>query len=410
METDPLIETLLTCLRSEDAETRAARLAPLTPDEWASLLRLAKRHGVMPLLYRCLQPQASAYKVPADILQALRKEYLANSSRNARLYQALGAGLQLFRRENLPVIVLKGAHLAEIVYRSIALRPMSDIDLLMRCSDLPRVESILLGNGYCPDPQNGPAMAAAHFHLVYHHTGSGLTLEIHWHILRPEEADFIDINQLWDVAAPARIAGVETRVLSPADLLLHLCLHLYHHRFDIGLRALCDIAEVVHLYREGLDWKQLVQRPRTGTARKVVYLALRLTQITLHTPIPGDVLSALCVEDASEWEVVLWEKILNPEAATLALGMPGLVQLWGKQPPRQKARALLRGLFPSPEILSQIYAVPVGSLCYFTYYPRYLTHVFRKFGLTAWRLIRGNKDLKLLVYRLDALDHWLQSP
>ena len=56
--------------------------------------------------------------------------------------------LKLFQNNDIEVIALKGAHLAEAVYASPALRRMNDIDLLVKPVDLPEIERIMTKNGY----------------------------------------------------------------------------------------------------------------------------------------------------------------------------------------------------------------------------------------------------------------------
>jgi hypothetical protein len=402
---------LLACLRPEAPAGQAASLAAqLAPADWEALLQLARRHGVTPLLYHRLQRLAPAIPISSDLLRVLHTDYLATAARNTQLYHDLGTALRLFRRETIPVIVLKGAHLAQAVYGNIALRPMGDVDVLIRRADLPQVEALLLSNGYRSDPQNGPGMEAGHFHFIYHHQApAGLMLEVHWHILPPSQADFVDLDGMWQRAEPANLAGVETQVFSPTDLLVHICLHLYHHRFEANLRALCDIAEVVCRRPGDLDWQQLSDGLRLEIARKVVYLALCLARDLLETPLPGDALCALYAGDAAEWVALLREAILRPEAAVLSLKTSPLTQIWGNQPPLQKAARLLSGLFPSAETMSLLYPVEPNAVGRIRYYPRYLRRVFRQYRRTAWRLLAGDAVLRQEAARLDALDRWLHS-
>ena len=112
------------------------------------MLALATLHDVAPLLYERLANDASPANVPGDVLQRLREIYLMTGARNALLYRELGPVLQALQHDNIPVIVLKGAHLAALVYRHIALRPMSDIDLLVHRSDLERAVAKLHDLGF----------------------------------------------------------------------------------------------------------------------------------------------------------------------------------------------------------------------------------------------------------------------
>jgi hypothetical protein len=65
-------------------------------------------------------------------------------------YQELQTVLKTFkfRAAGIDVIVLKGAFLAELVYRNIGLRAIGDIDLLVKKEDLGKVKRVLIQLGY----------------------------------------------------------------------------------------------------------------------------------------------------------------------------------------------------------------------------------------------------------------------
>ena len=80
--------------------------------------------------------------------------YLENAARNLRLYDNLCKVLKILRRDGIPVIVLKGAHLAELVYGNRALRFMGDLDLLVQKDDVMRVDALLIEMGCTPTVHN----------------------------------------------------------------------------------------------------------------------------------------------------------------------------------------------------------------------------------------------------------------
>lgn len=98
------------------------------------MLGLSRRHRVAPLLYRQLK-KLEASDVPSEIMQELRTYYLRTAARNMDFYRQMSAILQCFQSENIPVIPLKGLYLAEHVYRNIGVRPMGDVDVLVRQED-----------------------------------------------------------------------------------------------------------------------------------------------------------------------------------------------------------------------------------------------------------------------------------
>ena len=235
-------------------------------------------------------------------------------------------------------------------------------------------------------------------------------MEVHWHIVRPEDGEGLDLEGLWGRAVPLTLGGEAAHALSPADTLLHLGLHLYHHRFEMCVSALCDVAAVTRRQAQELDWTQLSEALPAGLHRKVTYLALRLARDWLAAPVPQAALAALYPGDPGEGPALLQAQILSPEAS-LSLKMRPLTQLWGRQTARQKARAVWGALFPAPAELALHYppAAP-GVLGVYRHYPHYLQRALRRYGRTLWRLLRGDPRLRQEAARLEALDQWLRAP
>ena len=182
-------------------------------------------------------------------------------ARNTLLYRELGLVLQAFEQDNIPVIVLKGAHLAALVYRHIASRPMSDIDLLVHRSDLERAVAKLHDLGFTgPLAGEVPMVSQEGHHLPMMHKAPETGIEVHWTPLSPTRLPAIANDGWWQRSRPATIAGAPTRVLSPEDLLLHVCLHNAcdrpHGPFGLGLRPLCDLAAIIRHFREALSWPE----------------------------------------------------------------------------------------------------------------------------------------------------------
>ena len=225
--------------------------------DWTDLLRLAQRHGVAPLLYHRLTTAGLQEHVPQDIFHTLHRSYLHNAARNMRLYHELAHILSLFNEHHIPVIVLKGAYLAEAVYGNIALRTMCDIDLLVHKPDLARTQHTLREHGYLRKNARVP-------------------IDMQWTLDLSIANLPIDMNEAWERATPGRLAGVEVYALSPEDLLLHLCIHLaFHHDFHgAGLRAFCDMQTTIHRYSDAIHWAHLTELAATWQARHAAYVTL----------------------------------------------------------------------------------------------------------------------------------------
>jgi hypothetical protein len=123
------------------------------------------------------------------------------------------------------------------------------------------------------------------------------TIEVHWHITPPPSA--VPVEELWQRAVPARIAGVDTHVFAAEDLVLHLAVHAtYNSRCVVSVRACCDLAEVART--QPVDWDVVAGRAQRWKVGAGTYLLLRLARELLDAPIPRDVLDALAPRDFDE--------------------------------------------------------------------------------------------------------------
>ena len=127
---------LLDCLKTNGDPKALSSLERLTIEDWNQVVQQSIRHSVAPLLYFRLKQ--SGLDVPTNASEKLHELYLGSVASNMHLYHELSKRLQVLKDASIPVVALKGAHLAEIVYGHIGLRPMSDVDLLLKREDLAR--------------------------------------------------------------------------------------------------------------------------------------------------------------------------------------------------------------------------------------------------------------------------------
>ena len=123
-------ELLLSALRGEFEQASTEPSALLSTHEWHKFLDLARLQNITPLVYRKLKILENV-DIPPEIMQELQDDYLKNLARNMRLFHQLKGILKRFHEDNIPVIPLKGAYLAEQVYGNIGVRSMCDIDILV---------------------------------------------------------------------------------------------------------------------------------------------------------------------------------------------------------------------------------------------------------------------------------------
>jgi hypothetical protein len=205
--------------------------------------------------------------------------------------------LRAFSREKIPVIVLKGAALAELVYKGFGLRTMLDVDLLIKKTDLDAADEVLRRMGYVPDEsyQSEKWYRENHHHLApYIAPDRSFVLEVHHHIVPKGARINLTIDDFWQRARAAPVSSIPALFPSPQDLLMSICIHLSARRcFVRTLRDLTDIAAIISVYGAGLDWDQLVREANICGAASCLYYSLWLANSVLGAPLPPGLLTSL---------------------------------------------------------------------------------------------------------------------
>jgi transposase-like protein len=389
---------LLACLGHAGDEVKA-ELARLSSEDWTAVAALSRRHGVTPLVYHRLKRLSIA--LPGELAERLKRAYLWNAARNVRLQQELSGLLRRLSEGSLPIIALKGAHLIESVYEDIGLRPVGDIDLLAREEDLLRIDKELRALGYKPA---GPCT----HHVRYAPPEGSYPIEIHWVLVGPELPIQVDVEGLWSRAQP--LTRAPAMVLSPEDLLLHLCLHTALHVHDMRIRMLCDIGEVVRLHGEGLDWQEISARARQWGIVRAVYVVLQLASELLEVTVPENWLASLRpVRFDDRHLALLRQQISAPRMdGDTARALPA-ARLWGAKGLRGKMAVLRDSLLPSRDTIACMYLAPANSWRACLYYPVRWKDLLARHSAALWRLARGDAQTQATASRINALRDWLLS-
>ena len=185
--------------------------------------------------------------------------------RNTTLFMERDRVLGELRKDNVEVILLKGAALAETVYDNIALRPMGDIDLLVRPGDVSAVMRRLADAGYHTplylEPRRRMPVEYDNEIAVFKPGDARYRFDVHWGLLAAlYYQDKMPPDWFWLTSQPLDEIGVPARSLGPEAQVLHLTAHwmLSHH--GRGLRWGYDVGLVIWTYRRQIDWNLLCER------------------------------------------------------------------------------------------------------------------------------------------------------
>ncbi len=383
-------EILFICLSyGKTADEKKRQLTGLHQAEWKALVEQAKDRNLAPLLYH--QIKQLGLTPPGAVLQELEAAYLQTVGRNIRLYSESGKMLSKLAEHGCPVIVLKGIYLAEHAYDNIGLRPMGDVDLLVRKDDLSRIDQALLALGFVPVEQTR-VITETDYHFHYSLNGKNFNVEIHWSILASRDLASAVVDNLWSRASATTSAGVPVLTLSLEDLIVYLCLHTAKHAPEgMQISMLCDIGEVIRRYGSTIQWQKVSEFARQWNLVRTVYVILCLAQELLGVPVPEDWLVSIQPEPLEPVYLDLARNQFLCPPMDREVRSQYLAQLHSQKGLGDKLRLICNRLFPSREFMAVRYPARANSWKIFLYYPARIVHVLHRFGLCGWKLLLGDR-------------------
>ncbi|MGA3206872.1 MAG: nucleotidyltransferase family protein [Syntrophales bacterium] len=360
--------------------------------DWDYIVTKMRQEGVAEAIFHNLRKNHTEHLVPPATYTALSDQYYTNLRRNLSVICKLKGILLLLKESEIPCIVLKGIALAEHIYPGIAIRGMSDIDILVKKSDLYAVDELLSSQGYTARDSsvssaiNNPEGYLAS--LEYRkENGSLLNLHIHWHIVNSSVpatmfVKHVDIERIWEKAVAARVADADVYILCPEHLIIYLCEHALRigHSFD-RLILITDIFYALKAYEKDIDWNFLVEESRRFNLDKLVYFSLSVVNSYASSNIPEECLGRLKPPYISLGERFFQRLQFNNRRIR---GSSYFIYLAMNRTFSDKMKFLFRTFFPPRQILLQRLCIRDGVTITSHYTARVrevLSHIFSFFPI-----------------------------
>jgi hypothetical protein len=318
------------------------------PQDWVTLAEIAQEESVAPLLYWQFKTTAWPEGIPTQTAAHLMQHYFRCQVSNQALYQALDVFLLEIQSAAIPVVLLKGINFAKTLYPDIGLRPMLDMDLLVRWQDADQVMKILSARGYQRDFRADPP---GFLHAIEHHyhmvNDQGIQVELHWNLIAGSK-DWRTPSEdwLWRNVEPVEFAGKKAphlQCLSPAAALLYCCAHigLQHGLEQARLIWFYDVHALIIKYGPTLDWDALAAQAYLLNWGAALRTVLANTQARFGTPIPESVMDQLGAQKFTD-------EYLVQRKSSFSSYYDQLDVLFASLEPAARTRFILGRLFPSP--------------------------------------------------------------
>jgi hypothetical protein len=367
----PHVLTAILKARLHSTELDASLLpAPDDLDTWRRLVAVAHQERVSPLLYAALKDCGAC---PPPALAQLQGVYYQTARHNTRLLHALDQIIAALRAAGIGVILLKGASAAERLYHNPALRPMLDMDLLVRPADIPAALETLQSLGY-RYAEDVPFMGSDRdFRPEFHLSSPNLqtSVDLHWSLFQPWfYKRVIDPALLWSRAQPVRARAVGALELAPEENIVFLAAHRFKHA-EQHLLWLYDIALIAAGNAGPVDWGRVLAYAHDWHLVQPTRSTLAEAARVFAAPVPADVLAALATMRPSLRErYELSRSRLPPAGIVLTL----IAEVRDR---RGGALFLLKTIFPSAEFMIGRYHIRHRWQVPF-YYPYRLLRGLRK--------------------------------
>ncbi len=356
-------------LRPEGPGDLAAQTAAWDDAAWAEARYAALVHGIAPLLAARLAGDPGWPALHPELRAYLGGQRALNAERVALMRADLAALLKAADDDGIPLLPLKGAVLVEHYYAEAALRPMADLDLLVRPEQLARLDATMARLGYHVAEETPRHRAYLRGEPTVaswdgEHPDNPRGVEVHTAVGEQLRAISYDITaSIWAGAGSGSYAGAPGLTPAPVALLHHLLIHTCHNMVNRRLRLvqLYDLALVAPRLAPH-DWDGLAESALGAGEARLLYAPLALAEQVFGPLAPAATREAL----ARGTPAALCELTarLTPSEFSLCDRRevsPAFRIAWYK-PGAERLGALLRVAVPAPAELRQRYPGLSGGL------------------------------------------------
>ncbi len=270
--------------------------------------------------------------MPTASADSLIDVYAQVGAINRSLLERLQCLLACFHERGIDCIVLKGADVVPRLYGVWGLRPMLDIDLLVRRAQLPAIDAVVRQLGYRPVIDENPSYIDAD-----NTTWLDMAEDI-WYL--------DDTDGVWQRAVERMQRGVPVKGMGASDLLVYLTAYAVVFRGELSASFARDVALLVD--KEAVDWDFVVEEAARRDLTVPIYHGLAYAASKGGAAIPAPTLARLRPSGRRARALGYALRRLCTERRLDGMGH---VLLLLTQRGRKRWRWLARSVFPSPTFI-----------------------------------------------------------
>lgn len=337
--------------------------------DWTRLFRVAVREGTTGLVYKTMKRMGGAYTSRMPCMEALARVYSSTVFNNTLLFEEFERVLSKLESHQVPIIILRGYALIHWIYKDPGLRPINDVDILIRENDLSLVKDVLSKAGF-HSPANHPLLSIK----------GNVVIDIHLDVLgssriQSRRFGFDETAARWwehcqgisshienEEGLAGQLSHRSVFVLKPHDFVITCAMHLMKHSFG-RLLWFVDIKEIIEHERPCFNWDGLADRARCLELQRPLYYSLHYIKTLYGTDVPQFLMEDL-KRVCNKFDYFMIGLLLENKKMSRWGDIAFLFNIKGT---RQKIRYLRETYFPRREVMSQIFDFSNPFMVYFLY-------------------------------------------
>ncbi|MEL6441769.1 MAG: nucleotidyltransferase family protein [Cyanobacteria bacterium J06621_8] len=275
------VDIMLSCIKSGIDISAQQKLHFLLQQkvDWNYLISISIKHKIFLLVYSNLN-KAYSNLIP-DHVHKFAYDYTKDKAMgNLLVTQECLKITNLFHKNQIKCLPLKGPIVAQMFYGDLALRTFGDLDLLVRKSDFEKAQQILADAEYQPSKLNNHKY---YQQVQYYPPNIPLCIDLHYEFSPKNHFTAVNSQLFWHDLTKVTFADQTIEVFSVENALIYLCLEGAKEHWR-SLNRLCDIYQLV--LKSELDWEISLTNASLLNRKKAFLMGLYILKTIFKISLP----------------------------------------------------------------------------------------------------------------------------
>ncbi len=265
--------------------------------DWSFIKDYTIMHGTAPLMYNYFKKHDLETYIPPTLYKNLKGNYMQTYAIHAIALDTLKEVFEVFHKNEIPTILLKGVEAATFIYNDPGLRPMGDVDIVVPPEKLLVAEALLFEMGFVyARPYKSKRLRTLNIHNhLDPFIKNGVKIELHRDLSSIHHVHRMPLNYVWKNVKEVDFYNTKVYLILNDAYLHYLCLHALIHFSNniVRLNSFVDISEFIKKHEKSFNWSDIAQKSMLFKTTEPLYKALYIMHHYFRAPVPGSILEEI---------------------------------------------------------------------------------------------------------------------